>query len=73
MPTINKNGRKRPWSPEPAPFSMASKAGGFYHSSVWRNMRLYILAREPLCRMCKDEDRIKSAEMVDHIIPMNDG
>ena len=73
MPYIKKSGRKKPWAPQREPFEMANKAGGFYHSPAWRKFRMMVLTREPLCRMCDEEDRLTAAQMVDHIIPISDG
>lgn len=41
----------------------------FYNSSAWKRIRKYILDKEPMCRMCKDV----GADMVDHIVPINQG
>jgi 5-methylcytosine-specific restriction protein A len=45
----------------------------FYHSKAWKQMRLFILRREPLCRTCFNSDpkRIVLATIVDHIVPRN--
>ena len=33
----------------------------------WQRIRLVVLAREPLCRFCKEAGRIVAAGVVDHI------
>ena len=38
----------------------------FYQSAAWQRMRLYILAVDPFCNVCKYE----IATEVDHIIPI---
>jgi 5-methylcytosine-specific restriction endonuclease McrA len=40
----------------------------FYQSSQWKKIREQILAKEPFCRMCG-----YSAQVVDHIIEIEDG
>lgn len=35
----------------------------------WQRERLLFLQRNPLCVMCKREDRITAATVVDHITP----
>lgn len=39
----------------------------------WQRLRLMVLRREPLCRMCADLGVITPATDVDHIIPKRDG
>jgi 5-methylcytosine-specific restriction protein A len=39
----------------------------FYQSKEWRNLREFILAREPMCRRCKAMGIIRGATDVDHI------
>lgn len=34
----------------------------------WRKVRALVLADEPLCRMCKEQDRVTAATVVDHIV-----
>lgn len=40
-----------------------------HHSVRWRKLRRIHLAKEPLCRMCGNEGRLKAAYVVDHITP----
>lgn len=42
----------------------------FYKTSRWQQLRLLVLKREPLCRMCKANDMLTAAEMIDHIVPI---
>lgn len=39
----------------------------------WRRLRDAVLAREPLCRTCQAQGRIREATQVDHIIPLAQG
>jgi 5-methylcytosine-specific restriction protein A len=41
----------------------------WYTDRKWRKKRAALLAREPLCRMCKAEGRITEATIADHIEP----
>jgi 5-methylcytosine-specific restriction enzyme A len=45
----------------------------FYVTPAWRKVRLQHLAREPLCRHCRDEGFIVTATVVDHIVPIVEG
>lgn len=40
-----------------------------YDTARWKRMRLAQLQREPLCRMCKQRDRITAATVADHEVP----
>jgi 5-methylcytosine-specific restriction protein A len=42
---------------------------GLYSHRRWRKRRARQLDREPLCRMCKAEDRVTIATIADHIEP----
>lgn len=50
-------------------FNRDKKSAKFYSSPQWRELRIVILKREPICRMCK----VSTAQMVDHIIPISKG
>lgn len=42
----------------------------FYHDTVWRQMRAYIMERDNgMCGYCAMWDRVTPADMVDHIVP----
>ncbi len=38
-----------------------------YRSSKWRRFRLSFLKREPYCVMCKRDDRLTLATVLDHV------
>ena len=40
---------------------------GYNHK--WRRERKRFLAKNPICRICEDEGYVKSASVVDHIVP----
>lgn len=44
-----------------------------YSSSRWKRIRASHLAREPLCRACKERGRLEAARIVDHISPIRSG
>ena len=45
----------------------------FYKSRQWRSTRVYILQRNPLCKICKDKGKVVGATIVDHIKPIRQG
>lgn len=42
---------------------------GLYRTARWQRLRAAVLADEPLCRMCAQQDRVTAASHVDHVIP----
>ena len=43
----------------------------FYKSKVWQSLRVNILKRDMyLCQYCKEQGRVKSGNIVDHIVPI---
>ena len=40
---------------------------GFYNKSKWRKLREFVFAKEPLCRECLKENKVKVAFAIDHI------
>ena len=75
MPRIEK--KKRAYEPgrQPAAVQPASTYGRDerYHTPAWRQLRLTILEREPICRTCRYVDRISRATQIDHIRPVTAG
>lgn len=63
----------RAYNPERAAFHRHNNNDAFYNSWPWRKARKRQLIKEPLCRMCKQKDLITPANMVDHIVPINQG
>lgn len=45
----------------------------FYDSSAWRKFRLSVLKAEPWCRECRRDNRMKLADVVDHVTPIRLG
>ena len=43
-----------------------------YSTKAWAQTRAAQLSDEPLCRMCKQIGTLTSAEVVDHIVPVNE-
>ncbi|HEL4191523.1 TPA: HNH endonuclease [Stenotrophomonas maltophilia] len=37
------------------------------NSTLWRRIRAVVLAREPLCRCCAEQGKVRAATEVDHI------
>jgi 5-methylcytosine-specific restriction protein A len=63
MPRINLSKKKRVHT------TKANNANhvAVYNTSAWRNLRLQYLMDNPLCEICKKNNRIKSACEVHHI------
>ena len=61
LPTTFKPGYRRLKSKPHKPRAIPT------NSTRWKKIRLAILAREPLCRPCKDEGRTTAATQIDHI------
>ena len=40
-----------------------------YHTEKWRKVRAKVMARDPVCRLC----RRKKSEDADHIVPLRSG
>tara|TARA_R100001163_G_scaffold63795_1_gene56503 strand:- start:764 stop:1060 length:297 start_codon:yes stop_codon:yes gene_type:complete len=45
----------------------------FYRKYAWRKLRKVVLDKNPLCVHCLDNDMVKPADVVDHIIPIKKG
>lgn len=61
----------RPWVKKA--ISRNQKHDKFYDSTAWRSIRRTHLAAEWYCRACKKEGLIRLGNVVDHIIPRNNG
>ncbi|MGX8703542.1 MAG: HNH endonuclease [bacterium] len=69
MPTIKKS-QHRPWMPERVPFGRRAHANTkFYASTAWRRVRARYISLHPICEICGRA----AAEVVDHIVPINQG
>tara|TARA_B100000519_G_C14251244_1_gene442546 strand:+ start:3042 stop:3395 length:354 start_codon:yes stop_codon:yes gene_type:complete len=44
-----------------------------YNTTRWRKMRNMHIKHNPLCVVCKKNNRIKVADVVDHIVEVADG
>lgn len=75
MPNLPRSGVKYPWMKSNIKEGkrQTEKENEFYHTSQWRKIREYVLKREPLCRQCMKDKRIRAANIVDHIIPVSKG
>lgn len=73
MPLFPKSVR-RPWQPERKPQQGRRRANSaFYQSSAWRKLRAVKIERQPLCEECLRRGVTTSAQVVDHIVPINKG
>lgn len=46
-----------------------SQFSQWYTEPLWRRIRADQLAKEPLCRYCKERGKLTPANVADHIIP----
>tara|TARA_R100000654_G_scaffold21267_5_gene42921 strand:+ start:12043 stop:12384 length:342 start_codon:yes stop_codon:yes gene_type:complete len=49
------------------------KYAKLYNTSRWRKMRDNYIMQNPICIICKKNNRIRKADVVDHIIEVADG
>tara|TARA_Y100001938_G_scaffold95994_1_gene131405 strand:+ start:594 stop:926 length:333 start_codon:yes stop_codon:yes gene_type:complete len=76
MPKLNSSSLKPAWTyktPASTPWSNNKEINKFYKSTPWRNIRLIVLKRQPLCVSCQKKGEIKTANVVDHILPIRLG
>lgn len=45
----------------------------FYNSKQWRDLRSMHIRHYPLCKWCEEEGKVVAADVVDHIIEINNG
>ena len=62
MPTLPTTFKRKQVASKPRPHRTYKTSGG-----TWRKIRAAHLAREPLCRVCKQQGKITPATQVDHI------
>jgi 5-methylcytosine-specific restriction enzyme A len=53
-------------------FNNRASRQSFYTTQEWKNLREYVLSKEPFCRECSKNGRLKAATIVDHIIDIAD-
>lgn len=76
MPDLNKKGVKLPWlkSSNAAPQSGRKNPNQhFYNSQQWRKTAKQYRQLNPLCEVSKHFKETVAAQMVDHLIPINQG
>ena len=44
-----------------------------YNSAQWKRTRMIVLHEQPLCVKCKEKNIYRSANTIDHIVPLNQG
>ena len=42
-----------------------------HHTRKWKNLRLHHILQYPLCKACEGKNIVKSADEVDHIVPVS--
>jgi len=57
------------WSKGKREGSYRSKVQVWYGSPRWKAIRAAQIAKEPLCAMCKARNKIKAANIADHVTP----
>lgn len=65
--------RSREQSTAPKFVGMNRENSSFYNSRQWRKLRLMVLERDPICKMCEMRGTITTACVVDHIQSIRDG
>lgn len=67
--------KRRAWEAKEKPAHSGRKVdhSHIYNGRRWRKLRAYFLAKNPLCKECKENDRITPATVVDHIKPIREG
>ena len=45
----------------------------FYDSKAWRKLSKWFRKKNPLCAHCRDKGIAKEAQLVDHIVPIEQG
>ena len=43
------------------------------YGRTWRKLQRMVLAREPLCRVCRARGIVTPATQVDHVVPLSSG
>ena len=73
MPTIKKT-EKRPWMPERGvQEGRLHPNNKFYQSTAWRELRALKIEQSPICEECQRRGITTLAQVVDHIVPINEG
>ncbi len=52
---------------------ISKENSSFYNSRQWRKVRLMVLERDPICKVCEQRGKVVSACVVDHIDPISNG
>ena len=59
--------------PQPRGPDTRESAAGRGYDRRWRRLRAMWLRRHPLCQACADEGRVTPAELVHHVVAIEDG
>lgn len=76
---MNKKRTSLPWAPkkETVQFqrteSKYQQNQKFYNSKAWRSLRKTYIEEHPLCAVSYATGRLAAGEVIDHIIPINEG
>lgn len=75
MPKINNNKNQKS-NIIPTPYKHMKRSttenNDFYQSKQWRNLRARHIKKQPLCQHCLRRHSVKEADVVDHIIELED-
>jgi len=58
-------------NPAGSPHGSRKKSHDFYRSPLWRKTRKRFIQLNPFCKECKDNGKLVSAKIVDHIQRVN--
>ena len=72
MPNLPKS-KKRSWIPKARKVFGQVNNQNFYNSKRWKSLRSYKIKNNPTCEQCERENKLSSAQCVDHIKPLSLG
>ncbi|WP_281681847.1 HNH endonuclease [Zunongwangia profunda] len=65
--------KKKPWVQERKPFYRAHNNSWFYNDYRWRKFTKRYKQRHPLCKDCKENNRVTETKVVDHKVQYKKG
>ncbi|MEN0049034.1 MAG: HNH endonuclease signature motif containing protein [Bacteroidota bacterium] len=73
MPSLPKS-KRRKWIPaKPKQEGRKESNQSIYNSTRWRKLRKLVIEAQPLCKVCEYIGEVVAAQVVDHVVPINEG